>query len=320
LRLGSWFLALSTFLASSTFAQQGSPPTDEQRREASAHFRRGVDLFREGAYRASLVELRRAYEIAPDYRVLYNIGQVQLQLGDYLGATESYEAYLAQGGGEISPERRADVEKAFETLRERVGRVAVSVNQDGAEVYIDEQRVGVSPMPSTVPVNLGRHRVYARTKDGADASQVIDVAGGDVAQVKLELLVPKRESAPAASVEEPSRPLSPRRKLAIAGWAFGGLALGAAIAAGLSAQGKIDERKDEIGKDLPDQGKANDLGDSAQRLALTSDVLSVLAVAAVGVGAVLWLVGGGDAEADEASGAALSLGVSPGRVTLGGRF
>src|SRR5687768_17832532 len=105
---------------------------EDKKKEASARFRRGVELFQESAYRAALVEFEKAYEIAPDYRLLYNIGQTKLQLQDYLGATQSYESYLAQGGGEVPPARRDDVEKQLEALRERVGRIARS----------EERRVG----------------------------------------------------------------------------------------------------------------------------------------------------------------------------------
>ena len=127
-------VCIALFCCSTTRADH-----DPARLKASLHFQRGVELFQEGAYRAALVEFERAYDIAPDYRLLYNIGQAKLQLQDYLGASQSYESYLVQGGTEISQARRQAITKALERLRKRVGHLAVTANRTGAEVLIDDR-------------------------------------------------------------------------------------------------------------------------------------------------------------------------------------
>ena len=288
----NWAFTLLAILCltfgSAAHAQTEAEPSEESRKEASAHFLRGVELFQEGAFRAALVEFERAYGIAPDYRLLYNIGQVKLQLQDYLGATQSYERYLAEGGAEIPQARRDDVETAFETLRQRVGRVSITANKVGAELFIDDQRVGVTPMAATVAVNVGRHRVYGRAEDGANATQVIDIAGGDLIDVALELKAP--EAKPLVMVKE-RKPLPKLKKVAIGCWAGGGaLLIGAAITASM-ANGKVDDRNKELKKDLPDGGDVKDLGSSADTLALTTDVLAGAGILAAGAGVVFWLLG-----------------------------
>src|SRR5688500_5179247 len=101
------FLPLVLVLAwhTAALAQPTSEPSESQKAEAGAHFNSGVALYQEQAFRAALVEFERAYEIAPDYRLLYNIGQTKLRLQDYLGAVQSYETYLTEGGASIPPER-----------------------------------------------------------------------------------------------------------------------------------------------------------------------------------------------------------------------
>ena len=49
-------------------------PTKAQQQEAATRFKKGLDLFKDGDYQASLIEFRRANELAPNYNVLYNIG------------------------------------------------------------------------------------------------------------------------------------------------------------------------------------------------------------------------------------------------------
>jgi len=314
----SLITALGLTFASGANAQPAAEPSPEARKEASEHFLRGVELFQEAAFRASLVEFERAYAISPDFRLLYNIGQVKLQLNDYLGASESYEAYLTQGGADVPEVRRKEVEKIFETLRERVGRIAVNVNLDGAEVFLDDQQVGVTPMATTVLVNVGRHRVYARSKDGANQMKVVDVAGGDVIEVKLEL---ERVQSAGPKVVEVSPPMTKLRKIAIGAWAGAGAALMVSVATGLGAKSKVDDRDAELDKDVPSPGKARDLSDSGGALAITADVFGALAIGGAVAGAVLWIKGAADedkpASAREAS---LLLGISPSKLSVGGHF
>src|SRR5262249_49708450 len=110
--------------------------------EGRAHFRRGVDFFKEGDFRAALIEFKRAYALAPNYKVLYNLGQTSLELQDYASALRSFEKYVADGGREIPATRRTQVEAEVERLKKRVARVEVTTNVPDAEIFIDEVSVG----------------------------------------------------------------------------------------------------------------------------------------------------------------------------------
>ena len=84
--------------------------------DARARVKRGLELYDEGEYRLSLSELQRAYDLVPNYKVLYNIGQVRIQLGEYAEAQRVLRRYLDDGKEEIGAERRADVEKDLAML------------------------------------------------------------------------------------------------------------------------------------------------------------------------------------------------------------
>ena len=121
-------------------------PGSEQLREARTRFQRGIELYEEGDMDAALVELRRAYELAPSYKLLFNIGQVQLQKSDYASALDSFERYLAQGGDNISRKRRGELEPLVQKLRQRVAEVTVTVDVAGAEVLVDDLPRGTAPL------------------------------------------------------------------------------------------------------------------------------------------------------------------------------
>jgi len=182
-------------LPASAFAQQpadaaqpaAAEPTKEAKEEASRRFQRGRELFNEGDYRTALVEFRRAYELAPNYIVLYNIGNVQFQLLDYAGALDSFEKYLSQGGANIDPKRKADVDRDIEKLRSRVARVEITTSVPDADITIDDLPVGKTPFNKSLVLNPGRHKITAIKEGRLPASQTVEVASGDTPSVKLDL-------------------------------------------------------------------------------------------------------------------------------------
>ena len=130
MKVAGYVLMFCLLFQSRAFAQPHDV-SEQAKVQASQHFRRGVELFQEEAFRAAMAEFQRAYDIAPDYRLLYNLGQTKLELHDYLGAAQSYERYLAAGYLDITPERRAEVEQALAALRERTASVKIAVNRSG---------------------------------------------------------------------------------------------------------------------------------------------------------------------------------------------
>src|SRR2546423_5985062 len=130
-------------------AQAGDSPN----REAAKHFQRGVSLYGEADYRGALVEFKRAYALAPNVAVLYDVGETEYQLHDYAAALTTFERYLAEAGP--AEAHRAEVVATVETLRTRVGRVTIATVPAGAEVSIDDQPAGKPPFEKPVLASIG---------------------------------------------------------------------------------------------------------------------------------------------------------------------
>src|SRR3954465_9847176 len=118
-------MRLSTVLVLATLSLGLAPvcahaetPTAASVEEARQHYKRGVDLYGEANYTAALIEFRRAYEIAPNFSVLYNIGQIHYQLHDYADSLRTFQAYLSEGGNKVPSARRTEVEREVAYLRD----------------------------------------------------------------------------------------------------------------------------------------------------------------------------------------------------------
>lgn len=303
--------------AEQTAPADGAAAIDERaRQEASKHFRRGVELFQEAAYRAALVEFQRAYQILPDHRLHYNLGQTKLQLQDYLGATQSYEVYLLEGGAAVKAARRQEVERQLELLRGRVARLAIETSRDGVKVFVDDQLVGRSPMAETVPVNVGRHRVVARADDGAQATKVVDVAGGDLLELRLEVAKVVVQAAVAGAQDDL---WSTMKRMSVVSMIGGGVMIGGAAAAAVISGGAQDDFDSAVSGGDIDAAMGH--RDRAGAAALATDVLGFTGIALATTGVVLWFVDKAKHKAGKSSDTALlNWGIGPTSIVVRGVF
>jgi hypothetical protein len=186
--------------------QPGRPAASSPQRDvaqAGEHFARGVKMYQEDDFRGALIEFNRANELAPNWAVLYNIGQTQYQLRDYAAALLTLERYVKEGDARIPADRRAQVDREIGELRGRVAHVTLASNVDAVEVSLDDAPLGKTNAREPVLVGAGRHRFTASKPGFLPASKTVDIAGGDAVTVRLEL-VPEAPPAPPPVRESPS--------------------------------------------------------------------------------------------------------------------
>ncbi len=190
MRIQIFVLSLGLTWVSSQVAKAQSPSTEDvDSTKAAVRFQQGVELYREGSYEGALAEFRKAYQLSPSYRVLYNIAQTQNALHDFVGASKSLAQYIAEGGFNIPAERRAQVEELSAMLKERIAHLEISTNVSGADIRVDDVSVGTSPLPRPVPVNVGTHKVSAFKAGSPETVRILTVAGREIVRVECHVIV-----------------------------------------------------------------------------------------------------------------------------------
>lgn len=127
------------------------------RAEAKRHYEEAKQLVKAEAFEEAATAFQRAYELAPHFEVLYNLGQCHVALGQPIQAAETLTRYLAEGGERIAVVRRAEVEKEIERQRANIGELVLSVEPASATVEIDGVAVQAPKLGSPFPVTVGRH-------------------------------------------------------------------------------------------------------------------------------------------------------------------
>jgi len=306
--------------AQTTSASTPSTESDAALEAARTHFKIGVDFYRERNFRAALIEFERAYKASPHYKLLYNLGQASLELQEDPAAIEYFTRYLREGGDDITPERKAEVESDIARLQARLGSVTITSNQAGAEIRIDDTLVGTTPIADALKVSVGRRRIVASKAGFDDEVRVIEVAAGDHISVHLDFKAkPQLDLAKLRLETNEPEASSSMSAAAWAGIATGVLAAGAGTFTVLTllAQNSYDDEK----KGETSAGKLQDIRDDAKTKALLADVLWGATIVSAGITTVLLFTSGGsEREPRKQPDSHVALGIGPTSLRLSGQF
>jgi hypothetical protein len=300
--------------------------------DADKRFNQGVALYKQGDLAAALVEFKKAYELAPNFKVLYNIGQLYAQVADYAGAIRSYQQYLNDGGANVPAKRKVEVQAEIRRLGASVAKVSILSDTKGVELSVDDAPVGNAPLPEAVLVNPGKHRVTATKAGQAPVTKPLTAKAGESLTVVFDF-APAQEPtlAAAAPPEKPKEPepekpreaASARDKPAPAtstatstpwvGWAVTGALGVGAIVTGIVARGAVSDYEDKKGTFGVTKGELEDAQGTARTWVYITAGLGAATLVAAGL-SLYWTLSASSGKS------AAVLVVGPGSVGLRGTF
>lgn len=317
-------LSLSALLASGEAraqAKKDAPAEADKSAAASKHFKSGVAFYKDRDFSAALVEFKLAYELLPNYNVLYNLGQTARELKDWAAALSAFERYLRDGGSKVPAPRAKEVQAAVEELRQKVGKIKITTNVEGAEILVDDVAVGKAPLPDSVLVNAGRRKLSATSSGYTPAQRMVDVAAAAETDASLELVkigasTPPPPPPPEEPPPNPSTPIG--AWIALAGTGAGAIVTGVMGGLAISARGTL---KDELGKFPGNKQAISDAQSKTKALALGADVtLGITAAGAVTTAVLFALASRAPQKAPEKAPPAVSVQVGPTGVWVSGVF
>jgi tetratricopeptide (TPR) repeat protein len=287
-------LRIVTFLLTVLLMGTGQAHAETDKGSAAEHFGQGVELYQEGNLDAALVEFERAYELSPNFRVLYNLAQVQAERQQYVLATDLFERYLSEGKTEISVERKAAVLEELQRLHKRIADLWVEANVDGVEVFIDGVSVGRLPLATAIPINAGVINVRLEKSGFESQTQRMSVAGEEHPRLSVEM-VPLASSARAREPREggpktdPEPQLKPNRTAFWVSAAATGAFAGAAATFGVLALNADSKLEDEFDQFPTDSAQIKSTRDDIKLYSILADGLGAGAIVCAGI-AVYFLV------------------------------
>lgn len=300
----------------------------EAQEEARTRYQRGTQLYSDGAYELALIEFQRAYELAPSYKILYNVAQVNAQLGNYAGALKAFQRFLAEGGND--DKRKSEVEHEIQNLQARTATIDVKVNVDGAEILIDGVPVGTTPFKEPLLVNAGQRKLTARKAGMQQVDKMLPLAGGDSVTLDFSL-APIAPIAPVAQTPIHERETIIERQVVEPtsyvwiGWAATGLLAAGAIGTGIGALVSAGDLKTARTTPLtstqtPDD-KRSELDSIQSRARVLSIATDALGGAAIITGALsLYFTMRKPSQKAQPTTGSVGLSIAPNGASLAGSF
>lgn len=198
-------LALATCAAVTALPARAQDEATKAR--AKEAFQAGVADYGAGKYQDALTHFQEAQRLKPHPMVQVNIANCHDKLDQPIEAIFNYERFL--DSGQANDDQRKEVAAALKRLRGMVGRLLLSVTPDGTSVTIDGGEARRTPIEEPIPLKAGTHHLDAKHDGYEPATRDLDVKGGAVVEVALQLTEAKAAAAPIVAPVPAPAPAPP---------------------------------------------------------------------------------------------------------------
>jgi hypothetical protein len=216
-RANHWVCSLAVALLATAFARdagaqavEAAEPSDED-----TAIRQGVALRREGRDSDAVLVFQRAYDRWRTPRAAAQLGLCEQALGRWVLAERHVREALATASDPWVQRTRETLESAMRVAEQHLATIEILGGNDGAELFIDGERVGQLPATRSLRVVIGALRLEARRTGIATIVRTVELVAGGVERVSLPVqtvsnatatTVIERAQVPAAVLVGPRVP------------------------------------------------------------------------------------------------------------------
>jgi tetratricopeptide (TPR) repeat protein len=181
-------LACATLVAAS--------PALAGKREALARAKVGQKLFAQGNFVGALAEFTEAQRESPlPWEYQYDIGLCEARLNHFAEALAAFEKFLREGGAVMAKSRFEAAMAERDKIRESTAEVSVRVEGGNAEILVDGEVVGRSPLPRPLVLKPGDHTFQAKAGENSSPEKAEKLVAGSQKVVALKLVDKSKEPA-----------------------------------------------------------------------------------------------------------------------------
>ncbi|WP_172824748.1 PEGA domain-containing protein [Pajaroellobacter abortibovis] len=173
--------------ATNVRAPQPTLPSTNKTSEGKKHFNAGLKLFRDKVYDGALVEFQQAYALEKKPSALRHMAQCHREMKQFSKAYEEFDRLLNEHQASLKGKKKAEIKKALSELALVTGVIAITVDQQGAKILIDEKEQGESPLAKPIRVDVGNHTVRVIKAGFEKIEWPIQMSGEDTIPLSITL-------------------------------------------------------------------------------------------------------------------------------------
>lgn len=186
--------------------------------------------------------LREAWKLKHSYDIAANLGILDVALNKWCDAAELLTYALKTFPVNGKPEHKKLLEVTLAKARPQVAALAIKVNVEKAEVFVDGKSVGFAPLVDGLFVEPGTRKIEARLPGYEAATEMVEAMKNGSIEVALTLrkpipLPPPSDAAPLRLPQEDG----PKTGLLVVGGVTAGTALVAGVVFTVMSNGKSSD-------------------------------------------------------------------------------
>ena len=154
---------------------------------AKAEYEAARIFYGDKDYANAIVKFERAYELSKYPRLLFNIAVCQKNLRRYAKMLATIKRYQVEAEALITAEDKEQAAEVVKTVEAFVSPLRLTASETGADVFVDGEKVGTTPLAAPVTVDVGVRQIKVTKPGFKNATRSLEVVGGGEVVVDLHL-------------------------------------------------------------------------------------------------------------------------------------
>lgn len=164
------------------------PLADSLSADAKADYASARLLYGDGDYQGALVKFKSAYDKSNDPRLLWNIAACEKNLRHYANVLRLIRRYQTEGAAVLSQSDKDEANELIRTIEPLTAQLTITVDVAGAEVFVDDERVGETPLAKPTTVDIGMRKVRIHRDGYVDIAKDLPVGGSPSLRLDVKLV------------------------------------------------------------------------------------------------------------------------------------
>lgn len=154
---------------------------------AKAEYEAGKLLYQDGDFTNARAKFQKAHELSSDARLFWNIAACEKNLRHYTRVLAAVERYQKEGGATLTDQDRLDADDLAKTVRTLVSTLKLSVEEPGADVFVDGEKVATSPLTAPLLVDAGARKIRVVKPGFKEVVKTEQIAGATEVTLVVKL-------------------------------------------------------------------------------------------------------------------------------------
>jgi len=173
--------------APATASAKPAPLAESLTGMAKAEYEAGRVLYADGDYANAILKFQRAYELSKDPRLLWNVAVCEKNLRRYSRMLSTIRRYEKEAADMLTETEREQAREIIKTVEAFVSELDLRVNEEGAEVYVDDELAGTTPLAEPLIVNVGNRRIRVAKPGFKESVVTREITGGGTVVIQVDL-------------------------------------------------------------------------------------------------------------------------------------